>query len=556
MILRISMSEVAVKEDFGVFKRGRWLLLLTCLIALGAVSAYVFGAYPPGYGKEIRFNLVPPFQPSSGFEFQANLPAEIGGSGACSDQLGSGMSPLVLLENGCQLGPAHAFRSELQRSGKGAFLHWGNVVYFSSSDNSDPRTNGKTYQVARGVGLPLILYFGLLFIGYTAIVALLMVLLGSLSGSKWSSVLVYAATVMVSLIILELACWVLVENQLANCGPVVRKVFTQAIYGGFPNLDTPDGPGLTANYVPHQYLNYVLNPQRSYYGKKQFNDLYKIRRSEVINAEKGSKWRVLILGGSTTFCEGIAREEDTWPYLLESIIRNRCGPDCDVINGGVSGYTLLENFIHYIVLLNRLSPDLVMFNTGINDVHPRLFGEIVADYSNYRVPWRASETEIWRPNRWLRSFYWYRYYFLNKVVLDAMYQGIAGQVSRKGPRPSQWQDALRRNSGAIYRDQLDSFIRLLKCQGIRVAILPQFFSPITGPDQVFAKGVQDHNRTNEELAREHGLPFGSELLAPDLFQASDTLDACHFSEDGSRKMADTVFVFMKQNRLLPHHCVR
>ena len=545
-----------MKEELRVLKRGRWLLLLTCLIVPGRCKRICLWRYPPSYRKEIRFNLAPPFHPSRGYEFQANLPTEIVGSGVCSDQVGRGMSPVVLLEDGRELGPAHAFRAELQRSGKGAFLHWGAVLYFSSSDNSDPRTNGRTYQVAGGVGLPLILYFGLLFIDYTAILALLMALPGSLSGSKWSSAPVYAATIMMSLIVLELVCWVLVKNQLANCGPVVRKVFTQAIYGGFPNLDTPDGPGLTANYVPHHYLNYVLNPQRSYYGKKQFNYLYKIRRSEVINAEKGSKWRVLILGGSTTFCEGIAREEDTWPYLLESIIRKRCGPQCDVINGGISGYTVLENFIHYIVLLNRLSPDLVMFYTGINDVHPRLFGEIVTDYSNYRVPWRASETEIWRPNRWFRSFYWYRYYFLNKVVLDAMYQGIGGQVSRKGPRPAQWQEALRRNSGAIYRDQLDSFIRLLKCQGIKVAILPQFFSPITGPDRIFAEGVQDHNRINEELAREHGLPFESELLAPDLFQASDTLDACHFNEDGSRKMADTVFAFMKHNKLLPDDCAR
>ena len=555
MTLRTYMPEVAVKEDLRALKRARWLLLLTCLIVLGAVSVYVFVAYPPSYRKEIRFNLAPPFHPGRGHEFLADLPTEIVGSRVCSDQAGRGMSPLVLLENGRKLGPAHAFRAELQRSGKGAFLHWGGMIYFSSSDNSDPGTNGRTYQVAGRVGRPLILYFGLLFIGFTAILVLLMALQGLAPDSRRSSILVYAAIVMVSLIVLELACWVLVENQLANYGPLVRKVFTQAIDGG-PNLDAPNGPGLTANYVPHHYLNYVLNPEKPYCGTKQFNSLYKIRRTEAISSEKGVRWRALILGGSTTFCEGIPREEDTWPYLLESIIRKHCGPDCDVINGGVGGYTLLENFIHYIVLLNRLSPDLVMFYTGINDVHPRLFGKIVPDYSNYRVPWRASATEIWRPNPWLRSFYWYRYYFLNKVVLDAMYQGIGGQVSRKGPPPAQWEEALKRNSGAIYRDQLDSFIRLLRRRGIKVAILPQYFSPITERDRIFAKGVRDHNRINEELAREHGLPFGSRLLAPDLFQASDIFDACHFNEDGSRKMADAVFEFMKHNKLAPDDCGR
>jgi uncharacterized repeat protein (TIGR01451 family) len=58
-------------------------------------------------------------------------------------------SKLRLFENGIDIGLAHSYHADIRSSGGGRFSHWmGNTLYFSASDNSDPRTNGKTYQVA------------------------------------------------------------------------------------------------------------------------------------------------------------------------------------------------------------------------------------------------------------------------------------------------------------------------------------------------------------------------------------------------------------------------
>jgi hypothetical protein len=58
-------------------------------------------------------------------------------------------SPIMLYEDDKPLGPAHATpHSEIGTLGHGRFSHWkGNfsVFVFSSSDNTDPRTNGRTY---------------------------------------------------------------------------------------------------------------------------------------------------------------------------------------------------------------------------------------------------------------------------------------------------------------------------------------------------------------------------------------------------------------------------
>jgi hypothetical protein len=56
-------------------------------------------------------------------------------------------SRLVLFENGRALGPVHSLHADIMEKGSGRLSHWHNVLYFSASDNSDPRANGRTYRV-------------------------------------------------------------------------------------------------------------------------------------------------------------------------------------------------------------------------------------------------------------------------------------------------------------------------------------------------------------------------------------------------------------------------
>lgn len=54
-------------------------------------------------------------------------------------------SPLLLFENDRPLGPAHSTTDDIKRLGGGRYLHLPEVVYFSTSDNTDPRNNGRQY---------------------------------------------------------------------------------------------------------------------------------------------------------------------------------------------------------------------------------------------------------------------------------------------------------------------------------------------------------------------------------------------------------------------------
>jgi hypothetical protein len=58
-------------------------------------------------------------------------------------------SPLVLCEDGCALGPSHAVHDDIRQTGRGRFSHWHDMLNFSTSDNSDPNGNGRTYTLVQ-----------------------------------------------------------------------------------------------------------------------------------------------------------------------------------------------------------------------------------------------------------------------------------------------------------------------------------------------------------------------------------------------------------------------
>lgn len=50
-------------------------------------------------------------------------------------------------ENGLKLGPANSLHENIGTVGRGSFSVWGNSLYFSAANNSDPRHNGKVYRL-------------------------------------------------------------------------------------------------------------------------------------------------------------------------------------------------------------------------------------------------------------------------------------------------------------------------------------------------------------------------------------------------------------------------
>lgn len=90
--------------------------------------------------------LMPPFRREGAFGWVADLPAELHGLTDTNEE--PHRSRLRLIEAGRALGPAHGSHETIRRMGRGSYSFWGNVVYFSSTDGSDPNTVARDYTVA------------------------------------------------------------------------------------------------------------------------------------------------------------------------------------------------------------------------------------------------------------------------------------------------------------------------------------------------------------------------------------------------------------------------
>lgn len=63
-----------------------------------------------------------------------------------STDVGDNFSDMVVYEDGKPLGPAQATHGDIRHEGSGRYSHWMDQLYFSTSDNSDPNTNGREYK--------------------------------------------------------------------------------------------------------------------------------------------------------------------------------------------------------------------------------------------------------------------------------------------------------------------------------------------------------------------------------------------------------------------------
>ena len=135
-------------------RRGRVAAHLSALLFLVVLAAISWGGWR---GWNIRLSmLAPTVQAVEGAAYYWRLPAtdtrwlELRDDTEVTPQ----RSRLVVLEGSRQIGPAHTLHAEIGASGKGRYSHWGQGAYFSASDNSDPRSNGRSYSVVYPIFLP------------------------------------------------------------------------------------------------------------------------------------------------------------------------------------------------------------------------------------------------------------------------------------------------------------------------------------------------------------------------------------------------------------------
>ncbi len=122
-----------------------------------------------------------------------------------------------------------------------------------------------------------------------------------------------------------------------------------------------------------------------------------------------ARFRILALGDSTTFGLGVD-DDQTWPAVLERLLRGKSGGPVEVINAGVPGYSAFQGMRYLRERGLSLDPDLVLATFGFNDA------DSWSSRSDFQTAWLLAV------RRWERP-----------LLYSRLYAGLKGLSRREAP---------------------------------------------------------------------------------------------------------------------------
>jgi len=170
-------------------------------------------------------------------------------------------------------------------------------------------------------------------------------------------------------------------------------------------------------YVSLPYLGYIPCPGYTKNGILQHNQHG--YRGRLIPLQKGNKFRVLCLGGSTTYGFGVDSPAQAFPAQLEILLNNSILNDstlsaryagAEVLNAGLEAGTSAEELQQYIFKYSYYRPHAVIVCSGINDaqVAAQHSNTFQLDYTHYRRL-NFNLPPLPTPARWLMRSWFFSY---------------------------------------------------------------------------------------------------------------------------------------------------
>lgn len=143
---------------------------------------------------------------------------------------------------------------------------------------------------------------------------------------------------------------------------------------------------------PHPYLAYAgrpgfqkpatdTDPVLVAHNSMGFNS------AEVSWKKPQGTYRIVCLGGSSTYGIGPSSTWTNWPVKLGEELSARAARPIEVVNLGCQGYSTFESQINLALRGVDLEPDLVVVYHTINDLRCALYPGVVRDNAHWRAVW-------------------------------------------------------------------------------------------------------------------------------------------------------------------------
>lgn len=301
-------------------------------------------------------------------------------------------------------------------------------------------------------------------------------------------------------------------------------------------------------YEPHPYTSYTLTENhRSRNGKNRHNALG-YRGKEVTLEKAPGVFRVLVLGGSTTYETSVEDWQLSTTEVLERLLAQRYGrSEVEIVNAGCGGWSSWETLVDLQFRGLSLKPDLVVICCDTSDVDARLIpaGTYRRDNSGFRTPW-VDDVGWWHHSAVLHGI---------AVRLSlARQNGIAPRTEIPAEKDADDLDRrLDANSPAYFMDNLDDMVVLSKSHGAGVVLVTFAWCGSKNDEAskpLSQRGFRETNAVIRAAAEKHAVPlFDYASVMP--IDESFWSDGRHVNEQGAQRKAELYAAFLAENCLPP-----
>jgi len=143
---------------------------------------------------------------------------------------------------------------------------------------------------------------------------------------------------------------------------------------------------------PHPYLAYANRPGFKKPATEKDPVLVEhnslgFNSAEVTWKKPAGTYRIVCLGGSSTYGFGPSSTWTNWPVKLGEELAAKSTKSIEVVNLGCQGYSTFESQINLAIRGVDLEPDLVVVYHTINDMRCALYPGVSHDNTHWRANW-------------------------------------------------------------------------------------------------------------------------------------------------------------------------
>lgn len=318
-----------------------------------------------------------------------------------------------------------------------------------------------------------------------------------------------------------------------------------------------------ARMIRHDFLKYV--PSSNYAnGPNLHNDLGFRGESIDLSNDNGTL-RIVCLGASTTYSDGVKDYKESYPYLLQSKLRAK-GLNLEVINAGVPGYSSYQSLQNFYLRVTNLKPDYVILYQGFNDLQNRLVWPPEAFNINglSNNPQACNVPPFWESLSCIRIplvllKYSKPHFSINALVqtpesfkaLEYHDQLVSGTYPTGIFKEVTVDSMLRVNTARHFEKNTRQLIQLAQSSGTKVVLSTLVYSsnfdevaPQFGRTE-YQQGVIEHNEIIRKLSREFDLTL---IDLASTFEVHTDLftDGIHFTLAGNHQRSELIATVMQE----------